>query len=137
MGTVKLDLAEVAKLSSDKPVMMLNLLRYREQADFPLGYSDQPCSGREAYQRYAALATPLVLDIGGHIRFAGQAVANVVSPKDERWHDIIIVEYSSPRIFVQMATSADYQRIVYLRTTALEDSRLIAMQEGLSFQLDC
>lgn len=135
MGTVKLDITEIAELASDKPVIMLNLLRYREQADFPQGYSDQPCSGREAYQRYAALATPLVLGIGGKIRFAGHAVANVVSPEDERWHDMILVEYDSPRIFVDMANSAEYQRIVYLRTAALEDSRLIAMQDGLSFQL--
>jgi len=135
VGTVKLDLTEVAELAADKPVIMLNLLRYREQANFPSGYNDQPCSGREAYQRYAAVATPLVLGIGAKIRFAGQAVANVVSPKNERWDDIILVEYAAAHIFVDMINSAEYQRIVYLRTAALEDSRLIAMQEGLSFQL--
>jgi hypothetical protein len=39
---------------SNKPIVMLNMLRFREQADYGGTHTDRaPCSGREAYGRYA------------------------------------------------------------------------------------
>lgn len=38
---------------ADTPVMMINLLRYRDQADYGDRTDVTPCSGREAYRRYA------------------------------------------------------------------------------------
>ena len=35
------------------PIVMINLLRYRAEADYPESFDAAPCSGREAYQRYA------------------------------------------------------------------------------------
>jgi hypothetical protein len=40
----------------DAPLVMVNLLRYRERAEYPAGAGAAPCSGREAYQRYGAVA---------------------------------------------------------------------------------
>ena len=47
------------QMPDDAPILMLNLLRYREAADYPPGSTHSPCSGREAYRRYSrtALAT--------------------------------------------------------------------------------
>ena len=33
----------------DGPVVMLNLLKFREQANYSAGSSHEPCSGAEAY----------------------------------------------------------------------------------------
>ena len=46
----------------DSPVVMLNLLRYREKAAYPEGFEAVPCSGREAYQ-LAFSVTPIACAI--------------------------------------------------------------------------
>jgi len=38
------------------PLIMINLLRYREKAEYPADFHAEPCTGREAYQRYHAMA---------------------------------------------------------------------------------
>ena len=49
-----------------QPVTMLNLLRFRDEAQYAAGEDDAPCSGREAYYaRYAPVATPMVVARGG------------------------------------------------------------------------
>ena len=36
------------QMPDDAPILMLNLLRYREAADYPADSEHAPCSGREA-----------------------------------------------------------------------------------------
>ncbi|MBL6751266.1 MAG: DUF1330 domain-containing protein [Nevskia sp.] len=119
----------------DAPVIMLNLLRYRAQASFPPGSADAPCSGREAYRRYAAKALACVQAAGGRPLFGGKVAALPIAPDDEHWDDMLLVEYPSPQAFLQMVGSPEYRAVAHLRTAALEDSRLIAIQGDNSFQL--
>jgi hypothetical protein len=51
---------ELASAADDGPVVMINLLRYREHAAYPPGFDATPCSGEEAYARYAAAVFPLL-----------------------------------------------------------------------------
>ena len=44
----------------------------------------------------------------------------------ERWDEILLVEYPSAAAFAAMVTSPEYKAIVFHRTAALEDSRLVA-----------
>ena len=44
------------QMPDDAPILMLNLLRYREAADYPPASAHSPCSGREAYRRYSRTA---------------------------------------------------------------------------------
>jgi len=44
----------VAAASDESPIVMINLLRYRDRAEYPKGSDAPPCLGREAYQRYGA-----------------------------------------------------------------------------------
>ena len=46
-------------------VLMLNLIRFREIAVDPAGST--PCSGREAYNMYLELFTPLIKAAGGRM----------------------------------------------------------------------
>ncbi|WP_375434851.1 hypothetical protein [uncultured Hymenobacter sp.] len=45
-------LAAARELPADQSVLMLNLVRYRAQADYGADSTEAPCSGREAYQDY-------------------------------------------------------------------------------------
>ena len=110
---------------SAKPIVMLNLLRYRERAAYPDGFDAEPCSGREAYQRYGAVAGGLVADAGGRPVWMGTISRAFIAPDAEAWDDAILVYYPSRQHFLDMYESADYQAAKPHRTAALEDSRLI------------
>ena len=116
----------LAKLDDAIPLVMINLLRYRERAQYPAGAGADPCSGREAYGRYAAVALQKVASVGGRLVWMGRVAASVIAPEGEEWHDAVLVEYPSRKAFLAMIALPDYQAAVLHRTAALEDSRLIA-----------
>ena len=108
------------------PVVMINLLRYREQAVYPEGFDAEPCSGREAYQRYGDAVMARLASVGARPLWMGSVAASVIAPEGERWDDAVLVQYPSRKAFLEMVSQPEYQAIVPHRTAALEDSRLIA-----------
>ena len=112
------------------PVSMLNLLAYRDQAAYPDHPDEQPCSGREAFGRYAAATTPIIEALGGGLVFAGAASPLAIGPESERWDDVVIVQYPSRASFLEMLESESYQAVVHHRRAALADSRLVPIAAG-------
>ncbi len=113
---------------ADTPIVMINLLRYREQAAYPEGFEAEPCSGREAYQRYGQEVIGHIASVGGRLIWMGEARATLIGPDDERWDDALLVEYPSKKAFLEMVSKAEYQACAIHRTAALDDSRLIATE---------
>ena len=107
------------------PVVMINLLRYREHAAYPAGVHAAPCSGREAYQRYAAGAVKTIAAVGGRILWMGAVKLPLIAPQGEEWDDAILVQYPSRQAFVDMVGRPDYQAVAVHRGAALADSRLL------------
>jgi uncharacterized protein (DUF1330 family) len=116
----------LAASSDSTPIVMINLLRYRDHAAYPAGSHSAPCSGREAYQRYGASVTPMVIETGGRILWFGNVKQMVIGPDSERWDDAVLVQYPSRQAFITMVTRPDYVAASVHRTAALADSRLIA-----------
>ncbi len=108
------------------PIVMINLLRYREQAVYPRRFAAEPCTGREAYQRYGAVALERVAYVGGRVLWMGRVQGTVIAPDAEQWDDAVLVEYPSRKAFIEMVSQPEYQAATPHRTAALEDSRLIA-----------
>src|SRR5262245_58171237 len=117
-------LEALSKLADDEPVVMLNLLRFRDQASYPQGSEHAACSGREAYARYGAKARLHVRSVGGKPIWIGTAQLSVIGPADEAWDEVLLVEYPSRKAFLKMATDPDYLACTVHRTAALADSRL-------------
>ena len=113
------------------PFFMLNLLRFRELADYGDSTGVAPLSGREAYhERYVPafgkIAARVAAD-GIRVSWVGSVLARVVGPTDERWDEIAIVEYPSFAAFRRVTESLEYEaEAAPHRTAALEDWRLIA-----------
>jgi uncharacterized protein (DUF1330 family) len=112
----------------DAPIVMINLLRYRDRAEYPEGFEAEPCSGREAYGRYGEVALQRVASVGGRIVWMGAVAASVIAPEGEQWDDAVLVEYPTPRAFLDMVAQPEYLAAAPHRTAALSDSRLIATQ---------
>ena len=116
----------VAEANDESPIVMINLLRYRDRAEYPQGSDATPCSGEEAYQRYGALVIPMVGEVGGKILLRANVKHTVIGPTGEEWDEALLVQYPSRRAFLTMVGRADYQRAAVHRSAALADSRLIA-----------
>lgn len=113
------------------PVVMLNLLRFRETADYA-GAPDlapaEPISGREAYQRYADHTAPFLAEAGSEVLFAGDGGNGLIGPPDERWDLVLLVRHPSAKGFLAFASNEAYLQGLPHRTAALEDSRLFPVQ---------
>ena len=104
------------------PIVMLNLLRFRDQAGPVDGV--QGLTGREAYERYAAAVGSHLAAVGGRILSAGQCLEAVIGP-DGEWDMVALVEYPSRSAFLTMVGNVQYQAEAAWRTAALSDSRLV------------
>jgi uncharacterized protein (DUF1330 family) len=116
----------LAGIGDGEPVVMINLLRYREQADYGGRADIEPCSGRAAYGRYMKQAFAFVIAVGGAVFWQGAPKALLLGPPEERWDLALLVRYPSKEAFLAMVSDPAYQAITVHRTAALEDSRLIA-----------
>ncbi len=116
----------LAGVPEDTPIVMINLLRYRERAAYPAGSDAEPCSGRDAYRRYGQVSIRLITAVGGQVIWQGSPKAVLVGEPEEQWHKALLVSYPSKQALVEMVSSADYRAVAVHRTAALEDSRLIA-----------
>jgi uncharacterized protein (DUF1330 family) len=121
-------LLELARLPDTEPVVMLNMLRFRGQAEYPEGSGHSPCSGREAYRRYTKEAARHFEPLGGRLVWLGRVERILIGPEQERWDEVFLAQYPSRRTFLQMVTDPDYLATTVHRTAALADSRLIAMR---------
>jgi len=113
-------------IADGQPLVMINLLRYREVASYPAGSDAAPCSGSEAYRRYGQAAIRFITEVGGQVIWQGSAKAVLIGSSGEQWHKALLVRYPSKQAFLSMIGNADYQAITVHRSAALEDSRLIA-----------
>ena len=114
-------------LPRDEPIHMLNLLQYRDQADYPAGHdhAGKGWTGRRAYEEYGKTSGPIFRRAGGTIVWRGTYQTVVTGPNAMQWHDGFIASYPSAAAFFEMIKDADYQAAVVNRTAALSDSRLV------------
>jgi hypothetical protein len=112
------------------PVVMLNLLRFREIADYaahPELAPPAPISGAAAFDRYIAHTLPYLKESGGELVFLGEGGHFLIGPSDERWDLVALVRQSSLQAFMAFASNAAYLAGIGHRTAALADSRLLPL----------
>lgn len=115
------------------PVVMLNLLRYRETADYsatPELAPDEPITGEAAYRLYMEHTLPHLEKSGGRLLFFGRGGHFLIGPSGERWDAAMLVEQASPAAFMEFASNAGYLAGIGHRTAALEDSRLLPLEQA-------
>ena len=118
-------------IPADSPFTMLNLLSFREKADYSERRDIKPCSGQEAYlQNYIpafnkAAQSEGVTDI--QITYIGKVAGALAAPADEKWDVIALVRYPSFAVFKKVSESPVYiEEAEVHRLAALDDLRLIA-----------
>jgi len=112
-------------------VVMLNLLRYRETADYtgsPGLAPPAPISGEAAYRLYMEHTLPHLERSGGRVLFFGRGGPFLIGPEHERWDAALLIEQASAAAFLAFASNAEYLAGIGHRTAALEDSRLLPLE---------
>lgn len=106
------------------PIHMLNLLKFKEKAEYADG-RETPLSGAEAYAVYGAGVARLIQAMGG--RFVYQAATNtmVIGDSELPWDAVAIVEYPSLEDFQKMVSSEAYQSVHVHRDAGLAHQLLI------------
>ncbi len=111
-------LAEFARPGPDGPIYMVNLLKFKERAEYADG-RDAELSGAEAYARYGAAVASLVAEHGGRIIFSGAVNWLMIGQADELWDQVAVVEYPNRAALLAMSASEAYQEIAVHRSAGL------------------
>ncbi|QDU35549.1 hypothetical protein KS4_36320 [Poriferisphaera corsica] len=123
--------AALFKRGIEGELVMLNMLRFREVADYsqtPKLDPGKEIPGREAFELYIEQARPLVEACGGEILFIGEGGSFFIGPEDEHWELIMLIKQRSLTDFMSFATNEAYQTVLGHRIAAVADSRLLPME---------
>lgn len=121
-------------LPRDTAIHMLNLVRFRDQADYPADHvnAGKGLTGRQAYAEYGRTSGAVFARVGGSVVWRGTMEAMVIGPAEEHWDAAFIACYPNSGAFMEMVTDREYRIAVVNRQAAVLTSRLIrlAPQEG-------
>ncbi len=117
----------MSKGNSEDPIVMLNLLKYLDNAK--MGYGVDGLTGREAYEVYGRKFAKFQPKYGGEPIWMGRVYNSIIGRDD--WDITILVRYPKRENFINMFSDPDYKAIAPIRAAALKNSRIIEMTELL------
>ncbi len=110
----------------DEPVVMINLLRFRSQADG----AGEGMSGQDAYGRYGIKMREFVESKGGRFIWVGRIDSQLIGEGGEGFHAAGLVEYPSRKAFLEIVSDPYVQEeIGAYREAGLESQWLLAATE--------
>lgn len=114
-------------LDRDQPIDMLNLVRFRDLANYPGDHelARDGLTGADAYALYGADSRDVFQRVGGSIIWRSGFEGTLIGPDDDIWDVIFVARYPTAHAFLAMVTDRDYKRAVVHRQAAVATSRLI------------
>lgn len=104
------------QLPADRPVVMVNLLKYRDAAE---------------YQKYGVEVAKILNKIGAEIIFSGDCSMALIG--GATWDSVALVRYPNAQALIKMSQSPEYQAIHHHREAGLEGQiNLAVFESGLS-----
>lgn len=121
-------LTPLAAGDASEPICMLNLLRFKDKAEYPDGRATT-LTGREAYMLYAASMQKIVEGAGGKFIYSGLIGPVVIGEVEDKWDIVGVVQYPSRAEFHRIATSPEVQEIGVHRTAGLAGQLLLLTEQ--------
>lgn len=114
-------LREISEADPDVPFDMINLIKYRPLAIYDSDEENAKLrTGREAYQQYAKVALPKIIELGGSLAYRGECDHQFVGASSQDYDELIVVRYPSRRAYLSMFHSPEYQAAIMHRKAGLE-----------------
>ncbi|NND73811.1 MAG: hypothetical protein HKN44_02290 [Ilumatobacter sp.] len=126
-GTVDREYAmrlATASPDDDGPVWMVNLMKYRDVADYADG-RDAAISGQEADDLYTPLES--LGAIGADIVFAGEVEQQLLGAAPI-WDRVAVVKYPTRRSFIEMQQRPDFQTAHHHKDAGMEQTIVMGCQ---------
>ncbi|MEO0786786.1 MAG: DUF1330 domain-containing protein [Pseudomonadota bacterium] len=111
-------LLEMTKPGPDGPVFMVNLLKFKDKAEYADGRATD-LSGREAYQIYGTGVTALLPQFGGQIFFMAEVTWLQLGQVEDLWDEVAIAVYPNREALLKMSSSQEWRDIAVHREAGL------------------
>lgn len=123
-------LKEAALAIGDGPVVMVNLLRFRDVPEYPTGIADARLDSQSGYyEGYVGGFHAACEDLGvvPQLLYAGSRICSLLAGPDDDWDQIAVVRYDSFADLQRILDSQTYQlRAKPHRFAVVSDWRFIA-----------
>ncbi|WP_439105621.1 DUF1330 domain-containing protein [Congregibacter sp.] len=111
-------MAGYAEPGADGAIYMLNLLKFRDRAEYADGRETE-LSGAEAYAVYGVGVMKLLPEFGGYLAFSAPVERLMLGEVEELWDSMAIAMYPSRQAMLDMMQSHEYQAIHVHREAGL------------------
>ena len=118
MPTSRERIAEMMEPGPDGPIYMLNLLKFKDQAEYEDGRATD-LSGRDAYQIYGREVSKLIGEYGGEVTFVADVTFLALGQVDDLWDEVAIAMYPNRAALFEMSSSPEWQAISVHRAAGL------------------
>ncbi len=112
-------LKTLAEASEDKPLVMLNINKYRPEVNFPVG---------ESYKSYMDAITRSVEAIGGSVLWRVEVQGSVVGNLDG-FHEVLAVWYPNHKAFLDLPNADGAKEMFRYRKTCVEEAHILELPE--------
>ena len=110
---------EFSEQGEDKPIYMVNLLKFKEKANYP-DKRESDLTGEEAYAIYAEEVAGHLEKVGGKPLFGGEVERLMLGEVEDLWDKVAIAMYPSRKAMLQMINDPDYIVSAQHRVAGLE-----------------
>ena len=110
---------EFSKQGEDKPIYMVNLLKFKEKANYP-DNRETDLTGEEAYAIYAEEVVGHLAKVGGKPIFGREVERLMLGEVEDLWDKVAIAMYPSRKAMFQMINDPDYIVSAQHRVAGLE-----------------
>ena len=117
---------ELMEGPADTPVVMVNLLSFKKDADG----GNEGMTGEASYRLYGEKMKKFVESKGGRFIWSGRVDSMVIGESDADFQIVALVEYPSRKAFLEIASSPHVAEIGEDRKKGLAGQWLIATTEG-------
>ena len=123
-------MASFALGKNDAPVLMLNLLKFKDRAEYDDG-RDTNVSGRQAYMIYAKEVINHLAKVGAEPVIAGSINRLILGEVEELWDVAAIARYPSKQAMLEMIMDEEYQQSEKHRAAGLAGQLNIEITETI------
>jgi len=109
---------EATETGPEGPVFMVNLLKFKERAEYADG-RETDLTGKQAYQLYGAGVAGLLPEYGARIFFMADVTFLSLGQVEELWDEVAIAVYPDRNALLRMSTSKEWQDISVHREAGL------------------
>ena len=112
-------LKEFNEQEEDKPIFMVNLLKFKKLAQYP-DKRETNLTGQEAYAIYGKEVVEHLAKVGGKPIFGGNVERLMLGEVEDLWDQVAIAMYPSRKAMLEMISDPDYIKSAQHRVAGLK-----------------